>query len=67
MSLKYRLLLLAFVPLVCLIFFAGRTTLESTSRAREMEDVEDLARLAAAIGALVHELQKERGDRKSVV
>ena len=61
MSLKYRLLLLAFVPLVCLIFFAGRTTLESTSRAREMEDVEDLARLAAAIGALVHELQKERG------
>ena len=61
MSLKFRLLLLALVPLFCLILFAGRATLENTSRAREMEDVEDLARLAAAIGALVHELQKERG------
>lgn len=61
MSLKFRLLLLALVPLSCLILFAGRATLENTSRAREMEDVEDLARLAAAIGAMVHELQKERG------
>jgi len=45
MSLKFRLLLLALVPLFCLILFAGRATLENTSRAREMEDVEDLARL----------------------
>ncbi len=61
MPLKYRLVILAFVPLLFLVLFSLHTMVENTARVREMEDVEDLARLSAEIGALAHELQKERG------
>ena len=61
MRLKYKLLVLAFVPIVFLLFFSVRTTLEKTRQASEMSTLVEMAKGSAGIGALVHELQKERG------
>ena len=61
MRLKHKLLILAFVPIVFLLFFSVRTTLEKVQQAREMSTLVEMAEGSAGIGALVHELQKERG------
>ena len=61
MRLKYKLLVLVFVPIGFLLFFSMRTTLEKIGQAREMAALQELAGISANIGALVHELQKERG------
>ncbi|WP_301103163.1 methyl-accepting chemotaxis protein [Propionivibrio sp.] len=61
MRLKNKLLILACVPLFFLLFFSIRITLEKTQQAQEMTALEELARVSATVGALIHELQKERG------
>ena len=61
MRLRYKLLLLALVPLCFLLFFSIRTTLDKTRQAQQMAALERLVGVSADIGALVHELQKERG------
>jgi hypothetical protein len=49
------------IPLVAVIVYSGLALSEKNRQADEMEQVEELARLAPSISALVHELQKERG------
>ncbi|MDD5249773.1 MAG: methyl-accepting chemotaxis protein [Rhodocyclaceae bacterium] len=61
MNLKNKLLVLVLIPLLCLLLFAVRTVAEKNSQVREMNALADLATVSARIGALVHELQKERG------
>ncbi|MEF8760839.1 MAG: nitrate- and nitrite sensing domain-containing protein [Candidatus Accumulibacter sp. UW25] len=61
MRLKYRLLVLVFVPIVFLLFFSISTVLDKTRQAQEMAALKELANFSANIGALVHQLQKERG------
>jgi methyl-accepting chemotaxis protein len=61
LTLRNKLLLIVLIPLLGLLFFAGRTSLDKAVTASEMEHLQSLARLSVKIGALVHELQKERG------
>ena len=61
MRLRTRLLLLILIPLVGLLFFSLQTTLDKWRQAGEMTQLEELSKISAHIGALVHELQKERG------
>lgn len=61
MRLKYKLLVLVFVPIFFLLFFSIGTVLDKTRQAQEMAALKELANFSATIGALVHELQKERG------
>lgn len=61
MRLKYKLLVLVFVPIVFLLFFSISTVLDKTRQAQEMAAWKELANFSVNIGALVHELQKERG------
>ncbi|KIL97066.1 Methyl-accepting chemotaxis protein [Paramagnetospirillum magnetotacticum MS-1] len=62
-----RLALALIIPLVAVIVYSGLNLSEKNRQADEMEQVEDLARLAPAISALVHELQKERGTSAGFV
>ena len=62
MKLKNKLLLLlVLIPLLCLLMFATHATLEKVRQASDMRSLAELAAVSARIGALVHELQKERG------
>jgi methyl-accepting chemotaxis protein len=61
MSLKNKLLILVLIPLLFMLLFAARTTLNMSRQAREMNSLAELATVSARIGALVHEMQKERG------
>ncbi|MBF0108925.1 MAG: nitrate- and nitrite sensing domain-containing protein [Magnetococcales bacterium] len=61
LKLRTRLILLLFFPLVGLIWFGSLNVLERYGTSRDMGAVERLSRLTVQIGALVHELQKERG------
>ena len=61
MKLKTKLLLLVLIPLLCLLFFSLRMTLEKVNQASEMKSLTELAKVSARIGALAHEMQKERG------
>ena len=61
MRLRNRLLLLLLIPVAGLLFFSLQSTLEKARQMREMVLIEDLAKISAQIGALVHEMQKERG------
>jgi methyl-accepting chemotaxis protein len=61
MTLKGKLLSLVLVPLCCLSLFVGHLAIEKISGARAMDSLVELAGVSASIGALAHELQKERG------
>ena len=49
------------IPVLGMLVFSGIGLSEKWASSARMEQLEDLARLGPAIGALVHELQKERG------
>jgi len=61
MSLKSKLLILVLIPLVCLSFFGARIMLDKSALMREMASISELTEASVRIGALVHELQNERG------
>ena len=61
MRLKSKLLLLVSIPVLCLLFFSLRMTMEKAQQAAEMKSLAELVKVSARIGALAHELQKERG------
>ncbi|EME70029.1 methyl-accepting chemotaxis protein [Paramagnetospirillum caucaseum] len=61
LKIAVRLALALIIPLVAVVVYSGLALSEKNRQADEMEQVEELARLAPAISALVHELQKERG------
>jgi methyl-accepting chemotaxis protein len=61
MSLRNRLLLMVAIPLAGLLWVSAWNTVEKISLATEMGRLQGLVSVATRVGALVHELQKERG------
>jgi methyl-accepting chemotaxis protein len=58
---RTKLILIVAVPLLGLLYFSISSTIERAVIAREMGKLESLVGLSVKIGALTHELQKERG------
>jgi methyl-accepting chemotaxis protein len=61
LKISVRLALALVIPLAAVVVYSGLALSEKNRQADEMEQVEELARLAPTISALVHEMQKERG------
>jgi len=66
-SLRSKLILMAAIPALSLLYFAGSGVLARQSTAREMVKLESLVEVSVKIGALVHEMQKERGMSASFI
>src|SRR3954467_15847441 len=60
-SLRTKLAMLLLVPGLGLLLFVGVHVWDRYTTVRQMQAVEELARLNGGLSALVHELQKERG------
>ncbi len=56
-----RLLLIGIATLVGMLAFGGFVLIEKRNAASEMSALNELAKLGPAVGALVHQLQRERG------
>ena len=61
LKMRTRLILIVAVPLLGLMYFSISSTLEKAGFTREIGKLESLVDLSVRIGALTHELQKERG------
>ena len=61
LTLRTRLLLMVAVPLIGLLWVSTWNTVERIRLTREMGHLQSLVVVATRVGALVHELQKERG------
>ncbi len=61
MTIRHKLWLLLFIPLLTIAFLGGRALLESRRVASEAATVQQLSTLAVHLSAVVHETQKERG------
>ncbi len=59
---RTRVLLLVLFPLLGFVFYSGFTVIDKARIAGNMAKLEALAELAPTISALVHELQRERGN-----
>ena len=66
-SLRSKLILMATIPALALLYFAGSGALERQIIANEMIKLESLVNISVKIGALVHEMQKERGMSASFI
>ncbi len=66
-SLRSKLILMAAIPALALLYFAGTGVLERLSTSKEMVKLESLVDVSVKIGALVHEMQKERGMSASFI
>jgi len=60
-STRTKLFLLAAIPAIAMLYFAGSASLEKASIAKEMVRLESTIDLSVKMGEVVHELQKERG------
>jgi len=61
MTLKGKLLSLVSVPLACMTLLAVNVSLDKFVQAGETSSLKRLVDVSASIGAVVHELQRERG------
>jgi methyl-accepting chemotaxis protein len=61
LSLRARLMLMLAVPLLGMLWVSAWNTVEKMMLASEMQRLQGLVSVATRVGALVHELQKERG------
>ena len=61
LSIKVKLLLLALIPLLGLLYFAIIDIQDKWQISAEMDDIRNLSSFAVKASALVHETQKERG------
>ncbi|WP_281184518.1 methyl-accepting chemotaxis protein [Trichlorobacter lovleyi] len=61
LSIRIKLLLLLLLPVLGLLFFSGREVLDKYAALQDIRQTEQLIGLSVRTGALVHELQKERG------
>jgi len=61
MNIRTKLLLLLLLPVLGLLYFSGMELFSDYTTLQEMRKTEHLAGLSVRTGALVHELQKERG------
>ncbi len=66
-SLRSKLILMATIPALALLYFAGAGVLEKLSISKEMIKLESLVDVSVKIGALTHEMQKERGMSASFI
>lgn len=66
-SLKSKLILMAAIPALALLYFAVSGVLERVSTSTEMAKLESLVNVSVKIGELVHEMQKERGMSASFI
>ncbi|PPK73562.1 methyl-accepting chemotaxis protein [Methylobacter tundripaludum] len=66
-SLKSRLMLMAAIPALALLYFSGSGVVERLAVSKEMVQLESLVDVSVKIGALVHEMQKERGMSASFI
>lgn len=57
-----RIIIGVTIPALCMIAYAGILLSEKLAASREMASVADLAGLAPKISAVVHEMQRERGQ-----
>ncbi|MGZ5578814.1 MAG: nitrate- and nitrite sensing domain-containing protein [Methylobacter sp.] len=55
------------MPALALLYFSGITVAEKLSIAKEMIDLESLVEVSVKVGALSHEMQKERGMSASFI
>jgi methyl-accepting chemotaxis protein len=62
LKLRFKLAILLAFPLLGLLFFAIRLAQDRAEEARRVAKVQELSELAVRAGALVHELQRERGS-----
>ncbi|MEQ8791228.1 MAG: nitrate- and nitrite sensing domain-containing protein [Pirellulaceae bacterium] len=62
MTIKQKLLVLCVVPLLGIIVLGGNAFLASRRQAIDAQQVVEMTELSVHISALVHELQKERGN-----
>jgi methyl-accepting chemotaxis protein len=60
-SIRTKLFLLLLLPVLGLLFFSGREMLDKYTTLQDLKRTEHLVGLSIRTGALVHELQKERG------
>ncbi|WP_277057574.1 methyl-accepting chemotaxis protein [Trichlorobacter lovleyi] len=60
-TIRTKLLLLLLLPVLGLLFFSGREMLDKYAAMQALTKTEHLVGLSVRTGALVHELQKERG------
>jgi methyl-accepting chemotaxis protein len=61
LNLRARLLILVALPLIGMLWVSSWITVEKIKLAREMDRLQGLVVVAGRVGAVVHELQKERG------
>lgn len=61
LTIRTKLLLLLFLPVLGLLYFSGQELFRNYTTLQEMRKTEHLVGLSVRTGALVHELQKERG------
>ena len=61
LTIKSKLLLLSLVPLLALIFFTTKQTIENIHFKHELEHTQNLVDFSKKISLLIHETQKERG------
>jgi methyl-accepting chemotaxis protein len=61
MSVRMRLLLMAAIPIVGLLFFAISDLVHRSGVVSEATEIQQLAEFSGHIGELVHHLQRERG------
>lgn len=60
-QIKFRILLSLLLPVLGLLWFSGTALVEKSSLSTQMSNLNELAKIAPTVSALVHELQKERG------
>jgi methyl-accepting chemotaxis protein len=61
LTLRLRLLIMVAVPLLGMLWVSAWNTVEKTRLSSEMGQLQGLVAVATRVGALAHELQKERG------
>lgn len=60
-NVRTRLIILAAIPAIALLYFATSDALEKSRLANDMDQLQVLVEVSTKAGALIHELQKERG------
>jgi len=60
-SIRAKLILMVAIPALALLYFAGTGVFERQAISKEMAELEALVEVSVRIGAVAHEMQKERG------
>jgi len=61
MSIKFKMLLMVFIPFIVIFVLLSTKTLSSYNKVQELDKIEQATILATKISAMVHNTQKERG------